>query len=246
MEIENKCWSAILFSSCKERNTAGFGFFMNSQTLCPAIPDSQLKKRESWQLCITLGLLLLCAFWYGTFTLHCTCRSIQRFSVPAAVIGEIWAQLPGLSLFWPGDGDRGWSCWAAPEQCSKNPKDQPNKKQIKKGKKRQVDLSNKHKISAGLCHSSAPLAVWKSSTASAQWASQGTWDKLKELKEIWGEAGFFLQLWLPGLGWGRGALQDQPPWPQLCLPAVGTDESQESSMTDADDTQLHAVESDEF
>lgn len=27
---------------------------------------------------------------------------------------------------------------------------------------------------------------------------------------------------------------------------VGTDESQESSMTDADDTQLHAAESDEF
>ena len=33
-----------------------------------------------------------------------------------------------------------------------------------------------------------------------------------------------------------------------CYPyeSVGTDESQESSMTDADDTQLHAVESDEF
>lgn len=30
------------------------------------------------------------------------------------------------------------------------------------------------------------------------------------------------------------------------LPTVGTDESQASSMTDADDTQLHAVESDEF
>lgn len=30
------------------------------------------------------------------------------------------------------------------------------------------------------------------------------------------------------------------------LSKVGTDESQESSMTDADDTQLHAVESDEF
>lgn len=32
----------------------------------------------------------------------------------------------------------------------------------------------------------------------------------------------------------------------ICVLKVGTDESQESSMTDADDTQLHAVESDEF
>lgn len=135
---------------------------INRQMLCPAIPVSQLKNRERWQLYITLVFIGAVCFLIGELypALHFW-KYPEFFSPCCCNWGNFKPWLPGLSLFWPGDGDRDWNCWATPEQYRKKPQ-KPVKQEKKKIKEKNNSLIcpiSVNKLSVGLCHSSASLAV---------------------------------------------------------------------------------------